>query len=154
MFAAISRVRIRPNTIVQYKGGGYDGCIWEWNYAYLDGLGKFHSIVATGYRGCRTFGELRDFLATTEYDLYELKNDDEIERFGRETPISHLLTVAQWFNNEDFDVTLTAVCDVCESQGSCAYCGEYVGADHINGDSGYCTGSDHDQRWCHERHPT
>ena len=77
MFATISRVKIRPNTIVQYKGGGYDGCIWEWNYAYLDSQGEFHCIVATGYRGCRTFGELRDFLATTEYDLSVLSRSED-----------------------------------------------------------------------------
>jgi hypothetical protein len=185
MFATISRVRIRPNTIVQYKGGGYDGCIWEWNYAYLDGLGRFHSIVATGYRGCRTFGELRDFLDTTDYDLYELSDKSEIERFGRETPISHLLTVGKWLAEQGFeDAKLTAVCDVCgqtvlvvnceveglhgiggiamehdklvcaecESNGTCHYCGEYVGSEQIDGETGYCTGAAHSEQWCHERH--
>lgn len=177
------------NAIVQYKGGGYDGCMYEWNYAYFDAEGEFHSIVATGYRGCRTKAELREFLAATgpnDFDVYRLNRTGEIERFGRETPISHLLTVATWFHDEGFDVGLTAVCDVCgktvpvvdcqgeglhgvggiamqydkiicaecESQGRCAYCGEYVGAERINRDTGYCTGSDHGQRWCHERHPT
>ena len=42
------------DTIVQYKGGGYDGCFWEWNYAYYDRNGVFHSLYHSGRSGCPT----------------------------------------------------------------------------------------------------
>jgi hypothetical protein len=54
VIATSSKVKVRPNTIVQYKGGGYDGCIWEFNYAYVDSQRRFHCIVASGSRGCTT----------------------------------------------------------------------------------------------------
>lgn len=56
-------IQVKPNTIVQYKGGGYDGCFWEQNYAYFDGEGNFHNIVATGRNGCET--EEAMLIATT-----------------------------------------------------------------------------------------
>jgi len=186
-------VEIKPNTIVQYQGGGYDGCMWEWNYAYFDNEGEFHSIVASGRKGCRNEEQLRDYIAdadegrsrfsVNEYDLYELDEEGEIERFGRETPISHLLTVGKWLREEGFDdVKLTVACDVCGTtvpvvncegegshgiggiqlehdeivcsecvgNGSCIYCGEYVGSEYINGESGHCTGAAYGARWCHE----
>lgn len=30
---------MKTNILVQYQGGGYDGCIWEWNYFYIDKQG-------------------------------------------------------------------------------------------------------------------
>lgn len=178
--------QVKPNTLVQYKGGGYDGCFWEWNYAYFDSKGNFHSIVATGRMGCETEGGLLNYLEIAdgvhqEFDLYEFDEDDEIARFGRETPISQLFGVAEWLAKET-DVRLTIICDECEetvgvvecggegihgiggvrleydriicaecySQGSCDYCGEYVGEDHIDGETGYCIGDTDGPRWCKE----
>jgi hypothetical protein len=107
---------VKPNTIVQYKGGGYDGCYWEWNYAYFDGDGRFHNLIATGRKGCKTEEELRNYLDTTkpiqDYDLYALTEDGEVERFGRETPFSHLIMVAQTLA-DNFNVELTITCNEC-----------------------------------------
>ena len=176
--------QVKPNTIIQYKGGGYDGCYWEWNYAYYDHEGQFHCIVATGRNGCKTEEELLNYLEIAdgvhqEFDLYELGEPEEIKRFGQQTPISHLLGVGQWLAKET-DVKLTVACDECgeivevaecdgegahgiggimlehdtlicaecRSKGSCFHCGEYVGEDHIDGESGYCTGD----YGCKERH--
>lgn len=36
------------NTIVYWKGGGYDGCIWEPNMGFFDGDGKWHPVISTG----------------------------------------------------------------------------------------------------------
>ena len=179
--------QVKPNTVVQYKGGGYDGCFWEHNYAYFDSNGNFHSIVATGRNGCKTEEELLNYLDIADgvhqqFDLYELDEEGEVERFGVETPISHLLGVAKWLAM-NAGVKLTVVCDECgetvqvadcggegahgiggimlehdkiicaecHSNGSCFYCGEYVGEDHIHGEPGYCTGAKHDEKWCKEQ---
>jgi len=39
------------NKLLCYRGGGYDGCCWEWNFGYFDNEAKFHSIYASGYAG-------------------------------------------------------------------------------------------------------
>lgn len=160
-----------PKTLVMYKGGGSPGCHWEWNYAYFDKDGEFHSILATGYRGCKTEDELQPILAEKYTDLYFLDSEDEILRFGWEAPISHLMCVAREFEQEkDIEVTLSVRCDecgcavnpaecfgvgehgiggiavafrkiVCEDcfcSGSCAYCGEWWGADALDPHTSYC----------------
>ena len=39
------------DTLLVYRGGGYDGCIWEFNAALWDKHGKFHDIHSSGYAG-------------------------------------------------------------------------------------------------------
>ena len=48
----------KRNSLIQYKGGGYDGCFWEWNYAWFDARGHFHDIYSSGYKGCDTLDEV------------------------------------------------------------------------------------------------
>ena len=142
---------VRPNTVVQYKGGGYDGCFWEWNYAYFDGEGNFHNVVATGRKGCETEEELLNYLEIAdgvhqEFDLYELDEEGEVERFGRETPISHLLTVAKWLVEKNIDVKLTVVCEEC---------GETVQVADCDGEGSHGIGGvmlEHDNIICAECH--
>ena len=41
------------NLLVEYKGGGFDGCFWQWNYFGWDDMGKFHNILSNGYKGVK-----------------------------------------------------------------------------------------------------
>jgi hypothetical protein len=41
------------NLLVEYKGGGFDGCFWQWNYFLWDMDGKFHNLLSTGYKGIK-----------------------------------------------------------------------------------------------------
>ena len=41
------------NLLVEYKGGGYDGCFWEWNYFGWNSDGDFCNILSTGYKGVK-----------------------------------------------------------------------------------------------------
>lgn len=100
------------NTVVQYEGGGYDGCFYEWNYAFYDANGEFHNIAASGVNGCRTEQELRQKLDHHRTDLYKLDDPEEIVRLGKELPISHLIGVAEYLL-ENAKIVLTAVCDRC-----------------------------------------
>ncbi len=187
--------QIKPNTIVQYEGGGYDGCFYELNYAYFDAEGKFHNVHSSGYKGCDTVEKLQaaireanrqeDNGRSSRLDFYHLDDAEEIVRFGRETPISHLLGMAKWFHEHEIDAKLTVVCDICgrtvevircegegrhgiggimsehdkiicaecEDEGTCRYCGSYVGKECIEPETGYCTGKN-DGGWtgCHEKH--
>ena len=43
--------------LIQYSGGGYDGCIWEWNLGLFDHLGRWHTIYSSGYAGISSTDE-------------------------------------------------------------------------------------------------
>ena len=50
------------NTLVQYKGGGYDGCFWEWNFCYFDKDGVWHDIFSSGRRGCDSLVKIQQHI--------------------------------------------------------------------------------------------
>lgn len=105
----------KPNTLVMYKGGGYDGCFWEYNYAYFDKDGTFHNVAATGSMGCDTLEKLKRSYQRQprDFDLYEFDVEGETARFGREAPISHLIGVAKWIVEHNIDVMIPVKCDTC-----------------------------------------
>jgi len=39
---------IPHNSLIVWKGGGYPGCIWEWNAAIVNEIGEFHPLENTG----------------------------------------------------------------------------------------------------------
>jgi len=103
-----------PNScLIQYQGGGYDGCIYELNYAYIDADGEFHNIASTGYKGCDTLGKLQDTYSRRpdDFDIYPLPA--EAERFSDQAPISHLLGIARWFWDNGPSIVFQAKCDEC-----------------------------------------
>ena len=52
---------LQDNKLYQYKGGGYEGCFWEWNYAVVV-EGEFHDIYSSGDKGCPTGEDLAEYL--------------------------------------------------------------------------------------------
>lgn len=147
---------MRTNVLVQYQGGGYDGCFWEWNYFYIDKQGTFHNIQASGYRG---IDSLPDALELIEQDkdstyIYDMSNEQDIETFSKECNSVHVTGVLQWFeDNSDTGVEFFAVCSACGCQisdcsdivlegdillcyecfsvGQCPCCESYVGDTEI-----------------------
>lgn len=51
------------NLLVQYKGGSYDGCHWEWNYFLFDSVGVFYDIASSGCNGIDNEEEARELLS-------------------------------------------------------------------------------------------
>ena len=101
----MTNTQVKPNTLVQYKGGGYDGCFWQWNFAYFDKNSKFHCIVSTGYAGCDTEDKLSKFIEDADaagetirprYFTYDLSDQEAIVEFGEEANVSHVIGVAKW----------------------------------------------------------
>jgi hypothetical protein len=105
----------KPNTLVSYEGGGYDGCMWEWNYAYIGKDGVFHNLASTGIHGCDTLGKLQAAYQRRpqEFDLYDFNKAKERSRAGRVLPISHLLGVVRTLATIAPDVVIKAKCDRC-----------------------------------------
>lgn len=120
------QARFKPNTLVAYKGGGYDGCIYEWNYAYIDSQGEFHSFYASGSMGCETLEELNEaYVAAQErilagrrssandIDLYDFDNLDECRRFVDREPVDNVLRIAALLHEGRHKVQLLCACDKC-----------------------------------------
>ena len=108
---------MKTNILVQYKGGGYDGCFWEWNYFYIDKQGTFHSIASTGRAGINNKQDAMELLEQDKSStyVYDLDNEQDIETFSRESNAVHVFGVLRWF--EDYnspDAEFFAVCSVCK----------------------------------------
>lgn len=147
---------MKTNILVQYDGGGYDGCIWEWNFFYIDKDGTFHDIHSSGSGRITTklvamlLIENNGNSFSNKVYVYHLDNEDELKDFATETNGGLVKGIVRWFNNrndpdaEPFAVckecgTLTSdadeihvvdaetICYECYGCGTCDCCGEYVG---------------------------
>lgn len=111
---------MRTNILVQYKGGGYDGCIWEWNFFFIDKQGTFHNIAASGTGGIRDLKGAMNLLEnngnsfSTQVFVYCLDNEEDMKSFATESACPHVLGVIRWFNNHnDPDAEPFAICSEC-----------------------------------------
>ena len=80
------------DTLVSYKGGGYDGCFWEWNYFLWNGEGKFENLFASGYKGIVT-EEVAKNLKEGDKDVWftDLNGSaDDVVEFVDSTNASHV----------------------------------------------------------------
>ncbi len=141
---------MKTNILVQYTGGGYDGCFWEWNYFYIDKQGEFHNIQSSGRAGIDNKQDAEQLLkqdASSTY-VYGLDNEQDIKTFSRECNAVHVSGILQWFNDNE-NIEFFAVCSACEcgidscddmviedkdlfcvecySSGECPCCESYVG---------------------------
>jgi hypothetical protein len=128
------------NTLMQYKGGGYDGCIWEWNYCYWDSEGKWHNLVASGYAGLKTEEKAKQFIAdeikaeedfiinkfnakyhlsrNPEYFLIDLTNADQMEEFKEGSAITNVIGIMRKLIKsphltDEVKVNMEIKCDLC-----------------------------------------
>ena len=114
------------HTLVQYPGGGYDGCFWEWNYFYIDHDGEFHDIQSSGRAGCTTAEDAGALLAEEHtlgirpqnYYTYDITNAADIAEFSRESNAVHIKGVLQWMNEND--VSFYTACTECGTTVECA----------------------------------
>jgi len=107
--------------LVQYKGGGYDGCIWEWNFFLLGDNGEFADVASSGYKGITDPVEARRVAANASDErgvyVYDLRDNASILEFARENNPTNIGRVCARVNkilgrNKMFYV--------------CSYCGERV----------------------------
>jgi len=121
------------NILVQYKGGGYDGCFWEWNYFAIDKQGKFHDVASSGHNGIT---EEADALACIKEQargtyIYDLNTDADIREFQAACNAGHVIGVIDKVNEligDGIDITpLYWFCDHCNTKME----GGGHGCDHL-----------------------
>lgn len=110
------------NVLVQYRGGGYEGCFWEMNYALFDGDGKYIDVYSSGV-GAKCEKEIRELLENGpgRYDkvwLYKLDQEglDALRKFEDMTGFQMMMFLieSEDYNTGDWSPMLR-----------CAECGEY-----------------------------
>jgi hypothetical protein len=149
----------------QYKGGGYDGCIWEWNFCYHDDKGKWHDIFSSGSAGIKKEEDFDIDKIEFTYPLTQEGLDD----FAKTSNAQQVLGTLRTLNKGGYDfqlkcskcetlcdpyemelidwhgcggIAITAdnyICSDCLCNGSCGYCGEYIGEEAKRyGENDYC----------------
>ena len=102
------------NTLVQYEGGGYDGCLWEYNFFLYDDKGKFHNIFSSGQNGCETEQEAQDVLENNEnVEIIDITDEKQIDKFQLENNVSFVLGVVRKVNEIYKENKVWCTCDYC-----------------------------------------
>ena len=113
---------MKTNILVQYSGGGYDGCIWEWNYFYIDENGDFHNIAASGCDGVETLEAAKELMERDETHtyIYDMSKDEDIVAFGNESNPYHIINIFRWFDDYNSEhVNFFVECSECKGETHC-----------------------------------
>lgn len=130
--------------LVIYGGGGYDGCVVQYNAAYFDHEGSFHNIYSTGVKGCDSEEKMLSKLAVAEdygdkrFNWYDTEIVDlsepclpKFKDWADKQSVELLLKVGI-FMREEFGVDLICICDSCHKEFNLAdMCGD--AAREVNG---------------------
>lgn len=145
---------MKTNILVQYSGGGYDGCIWEWNFFYIDEHSAFHNIISSGCSGINNLPDAEQLIIDDKDTtfVYDMNNKQNIELFSAENHAWNVQRIYQWFEdynspcaeffavcsecgNKAYDDMVIEgqeiMCYECYSIGQCPCCEYYVGGDDI-----------------------
>jgi hypothetical protein len=106
------------NILVQYQGGGWDGCIWEWNFFFLDADGKFHDIFSSGCGGITTQEQADELVINQSGHVYfyDVTDPAAWREFSKECNAGLVTGVVAWFDEQEFETP--------EAATYCHYCGE------------------------------
>ncbi len=147
-------MKLQNNTIYQYEGGGYDGCVWEWNFFFIDKTSNFHDIFSSGRAGITDLETAKEKFTDDPDDFYTycIDSEKDLDELANEVNSQLVSGLVTWFadnqNNEvyvicceceeklyDFDEATIddddIRCDDCDGLGRCSCCGDYAGPDNI-----------------------
>jgi len=107
------------NKLFQYKGGGYDGCYWEWNFFLFDDKGNFHNLHSSGRKGIQNRNEAEKLLSKDKYltdiYVYRLNREADKNELQKENAPDNIKALIETVNSIMPD-TLFFQCDVCEEK--------------------------------------
>ncbi len=107
---------LKPNILISYKGGGFDGCFWEWNFAFIDKNEEFHDIYSSGYRGCSTIEDLVQYInneISSDFDTYDMSKAKERNRFADTESINCVIGLNKRMLELKLNIVCKLICDVC-----------------------------------------
>jgi hypothetical protein len=105
--------------LYQYKGGGYDGCFWEWNFFLMNG-DEFEDIFSSGRNGITDKDEAKDLVANSYRDdsvyVYNLTKEDDINEFQNENISQNVGRVCDAVNTILKKEVMFFNCSYCEEK--------------------------------------
>jgi len=108
---------ILKNHLYQYKGGGYDGCFWEWNFFMFDKNGNFINIFSSGYAGIKNKNQAIELIKNNKIEYrYNLESNKQMLQFGNENVAGVVKMIQDFFNNNDIDIKLICNCKICNNE--------------------------------------
>jgi len=133
--------------LLMYEGGGYDGCIYEWNMCVWDKNGMWYDIYSSGKGGADTEEKAKNALDGTGYydtgwdpncDLVDLTDEKQVEEWQKTYHASIVVGIVNILNGNNFtyfikhpsghrpelDMELFARCADCDERTE-----EPIGAD-------------------------
>ena len=118
--------------IYEYKGGGYDGCHWEWNFFALefneDRDATFHNILSTGRKGLKSYEEFQEkvqseaWVMSSKLSMYSSVSDDQMFEFVDGMSATNAKRV-DWYLREH---------DLFTLKGHCWECGDVFDVEGMN----------------------
>jgi len=139
----------RSDTLMCYQGGGYDGCLWEWNFGVWDHAGEWHSIIASGCDGCKTEAEALKYIddedtrrTGNEYYLHDLTLAEDVKDFATAYHSGLTVIVADAVNKLYPEPVLYWICADCGQHFHYAHPGVFP-AGGWSGDGGISVSPKH-----------
>ena len=117
------------NCVIEYRGGGYDGCFWEYNYCYITKQGKFEDIFSSGYAGIKDFKALLERIEDKPNDVtfYSLDSEADIKDFQADCAIDNVIGVIAWLNEKHPKHPMYIICSECGEKVTVASSTEFKG---------------------------
>ena len=109
--------------LVEYQGGGYSGCYWEWNYCLIGPDYFFQNIQATGSNGIKSLEALSRYMKEkSKFYTYPV-NQKGLAEFIKESNAENVLNAIGFINAEiEFGVIegnkIYIECPVCKNDFS------------------------------------
>jgi hypothetical protein len=116
-FSEVDLMNTREALIV-YQGGGYDGCIYEWNWGWIDENGEFTSWFHSGSLGCKDLNQLKSkiryaTLRSDKFFVYESNLQDWVDFVDKFNP-GIVIKVAKKLVSEH--IILISSCNECKKE--------------------------------------
>jgi hypothetical protein len=102
------------NILIQYTGGGYDGCIFEYNYMMFNELGEWVDIAHSGRSGIKDKDTALQRIESDDDMIFiHLDNDEEIDSWQRTNACPHVVGVVHKVNEILKESVLWFKCSTC-----------------------------------------
>lgn len=141
--------------LLYYRGGGYSGCFWEWNFCFWNSAGVWFDLYSSGREAITTERQALDYIkddsnfGSNGAELVSLKNQRRWLKFQKDNNAYNVFHITDVLNNthgyslqlkcskcksvfspdvENGDKSIDnndVICGECSSIRTCAYCGEY-----------------------------
>ena len=87
--------------LIEYQGGGYEGCFWEWNYCLVGPDYYFWDVFNTGRNGIKSYDQLQAYMKdNNKFYIYKLTQDG-LKEFIKESNAENVISVIALINGAE-----------------------------------------------------